>query len=264
MREGSFHLLCFAVLVAALTISIGAPILAAEAAQSNVNLDLKDTDVKSAIEALFRGTGKNYSIDSNVQGTISALSIKDVPFDAALKSLTKSSGLVFRQDAGVYIISVRPDTSQLTSGGGAAAPATELASVDPTTAEPELKIEKIPLSNTSATEILAILGGNNNNNTRSYGGYGMGSGMGMQGGYGGYGGGMNSGYGGYGGGMNSGYGGYGGGTNSGYGGYGGYGSNRSNGSGYGGYGGYGGYSSGYGGGYGGGYSGSGGSGYRGW
>jgi len=60
MKEGSFRLLCFAVMVTALTIWIGAPILAAEASQSNVNLDLKDTDVKSAIEALFRGTGKNY------------------------------------------------------------------------------------------------------------------------------------------------------------------------------------------------------------
>ncbi len=50
----------------------GTPIVAAEAtaaASANVNLELKDTDVKSAIEALFRNTGKNYAIDANVQGT---------------------------------------------------------------------------------------------------------------------------------------------------------------------------------------------------
>ena len=256
MKEGSFRLLCFAVMVAALTVCIGAPILAAEASQSNVNLDLKDTDVKSAIEALFRGTGKNYSIDSNVQGTISGLSISNVPFDTALKSLTKSAGLVFRLDAGVYIVSVKPDTSLNAAGGGAAvSAATDLAAVDTTTSEPEVKIVKVPLYNTSASEILAILGGSTD---RSYGGYGMngqyGGFGGMNGQYGGsgYGGGNygSSGYGGYGG---SGYGGYGGGN---YGGYGGssYGSRSSYGGGYGGYGG---------GGYGGSYGGNGG-GYRTW
>ncbi len=243
MRERSTRWLCFAAACAALTIWAGVPVLAADAPAaigSSVNIDLKDTDVKSAIEALFRGTGKNYSIDSNVQGTISALSIKDVPFDTALKSLAKSAGLVYRQDAGVYIISLKPQITQTPTAPDAMGP---MAAVDPTTEEPELKIEKIPLNNTSASEILSIL---RNNNDRSYGGYGM---------MGGYGGGS---YGGYGGG-NFGSGNFGGN-------YGGYGTSFSGG-GYGGYGGssygnfgrsYGGYS---GGGYGGGY-GSGG--YRSW
>ncbi len=124
-----------------------------------------------------------------------------MPFDAALRSLTKSSGLVFRQDAGVYIISMRPDTTQPVA---VATMPTDGLSTESTTPEPEVRIEKISLNNLSASEILAILQGSDN---RSYGGYGMG-------GYGGYGGG-GGGYGGYGGG---GYGGYGGGGRSSYGG----------------------------------------------
>ena len=219
MRELRFRMLCSAVLAAALITAIGVVALAQQTAQPNVNLDLKDTDVKSAIEALFRGTGKNYSIDSNVSGTISALSIKDVPFETALKSLTKSAGLVYRQDGGVYLVSVRPDTSALV----AASPAPDIPYIDATTDEPEIKIEKIPLNNVSATEILSIL--NSSDTNRNYGGYGMGgwgNNYNMGGRYGGYG--SNSGYGNYGGYSNRSYGGlgsnYGGYNNRSYGGYG--------------------------------------------
>lgn len=236
MRERSFGWLCLAAACAAVILCAASPILAAEASQTsgNVTIDLKDTDVRSAIEALFRNTGKNYAIDSNVQGTIAALSIKDVPFDAALKSLAKSSGLVYRQDGGVYIVSLKPDTIQNVPQAPIGLPGD--IPVDTTTAQPEIRIEKISLNNVSASEVLAILQGSNNLN---YGGYGMMNGSSGRyggGGYGGYGGGGSS-YGGYGGGgSRSGYGGYGGG-----GGYGGYG-------GGGGYGGYGGGSGGYGGG----------------
>lgn len=253
MRELRLRMLCSAVLAAVLMIPISGAAFAQQTAQPNVNLDLKDTDVKSAIEALFRGTGKNYSIDSNVTGTISALSIKDVPFETALKSLTKSAGLVYRQDGGVYLVSVRPDTSNLVA---ASSPIPEAPYIDATTDEPEIKIEKIPLNNVSATEILSIL--NNSDTNRGYGGYGMGgwgSNYNMGGRYSGYG--NNSGYG-----MNSGYG-----YNSGYNNrYSGYGSN------YGGYNNrsYGNYGNNYGSNYGGynnrsygGYTGSYG-GYRGW
>jgi hypothetical protein len=231
MRERQFGWLCFAVACIAVA-TCATPLLAAEAAQpsANVNLELKDTDVKSAIEALFRGTGKNYAIDANVTGTITAMSIKDVSFDAALRSLTKSAGLVFRQDGGVYIISMRPDTGQTPGVPGGGVTVSEAPPIVEETTATEIRIEKVPLSNVSASEILAILqGGNNSGYGGGYGsgygmmsggmGMGMGGGMGMNSGYGG-GYGMNSGYGG-GYGMNSGYGnrGYGGGygMNSGYG-----------------------------------------------
>lgn len=249
MRQRRISWLCFA---AACMLLVGAvsPMLAAQpASNGNVNLELKDTDVKSAIEVLFRNTGKNYSIDSSVQGTISALSIQDVPFDSALRSLTKSAGLIYRVDGGVYIISAKPVSTVVMPDIATPVPD---SGVDFVTTEPEVRVEKISLNNVSATEILSILAGTEN---RSYGGmgYGMGNGMGygspygMRGGMGyGMGNGMGNGMG-YGNmGYGSGYGRYG----SGYGSQNGYGMGTGYGSGmtYGvgsRYGGYGGSGSGY-------------------
>ena len=224
---------------------------------SPVSLELKDADVRSAIESLFRGRNRNYSIAQDVSGVIPSCSISGLPFDQALKSLLKSAGLVYRVENSVYMISKKPETS--TAGlvdTSAVALGTDTASVDTTTTVESI-IDKIPLSNTGASEILSIMQGSGVSG--GYGGYsGYGGGMmgGMMGGYGGgYGGGMMGGYGG-------GYGGYGGG----YGGYGGGYNRGSYGGGYGGYGGgYGGYGGGYNrGSYGGGYGGSYGGGYRSW
>ena len=249
--------------VALLSLAIGPAPAADEStkAKDTVNLELQDVSVRSAIQALFKNSGKNYSMDSNVSGTIASISFKDVPFDAALKSLMKTAGLIYRVDQDIYIITKRADSTPT-------AERIALPSAGPDPDAPvasEVRVEKIPLTYTSPAEILAVMTGNTG---REYGGGFGGSGGGYGGyggGYGGYGGGYGSygignvgimggfggnggyggGYGGYGGnsGYGSGYGGYGGGYGSGYGsGYGGYGSgNSSYGRGYGNYGGYGGY-----------------------
>lgn len=210
--------------------------MAAAPAKDAVNLDMRDIDIRAAIEALFRGTGKNFAIDPNVSGTVSSVQFKDVSFEVALRNLTKTAGLVYRVDnaSNIYIISKKPETQPRPETGITAM--TPVSTYIDAPTEKEVKIEKVPLNYTSASEILAMLGSGG----REYGGFT---------GYGGYG---NQGYGGYG---NQGYGGYGGyGSrsygNQGYGGYGGYGNNYG---GYGGYGNYGGYgtSNSYRGGYGG-------------
>ena len=230
MKTRTWELLALLILVAASTCWICAVAQAADATNPTVNLDLKDVDVRSAIEALFKNTGRNFAIDPLVTGVIPSLSFKDVAFDQALRNLVKTAGLVYRQDGDIYLISKKPDATS--TAGVATAVAVDTAVVDTTTA-PETQIEKVPLSNTGAGELLSMMNGNN-----SGGGYGGGMG-GYGGSMGGYGGGM----GGYGGGMggygNSSRGGYGGGSS-----YGGYGGSSSRG-GYGGgssYGGYGGSS----------------------
>lgn len=194
---------------------------------SPVTLDLKDVEVKSAIDALFRGRpGMNFSVSQDVSGIVPSLSISNVPFDAALKSLLKTSGLVYRIENGVYMISKRPDASSYagtTEPGAAAAVPGAVAMIDSTTTV-ESTIDRVPLTNMSATEMLSIMNGGN----QQYGGYGLGGSMGMMGsmGYGSMGyGGMNS--------YGSGYGG-----RSNYGGGYGYGGVPSYGGGYGSRGGY--------------------------
>lgn len=205
-----------------------------------VTLELKDADVRSAIESLFRGRSRNYSISQDVSGIIPSLSISGVSFDNALKSLLKSAGLVYRVENSVYMINKKPDTSATSMLDAAAATAADTTALDETTTVEESIIDKIPLNNTGASQILAIMQGSGSNSNSNYGGYGMGGmmggmmmgGMGSYGGYGGYGGSSYGGYGGssrLGGGYGGSYGGYGGS----YGGYGG--SSRYGGSSYGGY-----------------------------
>ncbi len=215
-----------------------------------VTLELKDADVRSAIESLFRGRSRNYSISQDVSGLIPSLSISGVSFDNALKSLLKSAGLVYRVENSVYMINKKPDTSATSMLDAASAAAVDTAGLDETTTVEESIIDKIPLNNTGASQILAIMQGSGSNSNSSYGGYGGGMMGGMMGGMGSYGGGGYGG-GGYGGGSYGGSSRYGGGGS-----YGGYGGSSYGGS-------YGGSSRNYGGGssYGGGYSGGG---YRGW
>lgn len=137
-----------------------------------VSLDLRDVDVRSAIDMLFRGTGKNYTIASDVQGMIASFKATNVPFDTALKSLTRSANLVYRVDQGMYHITNKPDpstTGAMGMGGipgvGAAAPTTIIE----TTATRETIIDKIPLNHIGATELLAMISGG----SMSGGGYGM-------------------------------------------------------------------------------------------
>jgi hypothetical protein len=160
-----------------------APARSATASSPNVNLEMKDVDIRSAVEALFRNAGKNYTIDQDVTGTVSSLSIKDVPFDAALKNLTKSVGLIFRVDNNgeIYHISKRPEVSGRDGIGGSPMPAPP---IEPPVEADDTIIEKIPLNYTSATEILAMLG-SGGTTARDYGYPTFSSYMGGPGSYGG-------------------------------------------------------------------------------
>lgn len=168
-----------------------------------VTMDMKDINIQTAIEAMFRNSGRNFAVDPNVEGMIPSVSFKDVPFDIALKNLLKSSGLIYRIDHNVYIISKRPETTLLMGEGPALEP-----TPDTEVEESTVRVEKITLNYASPREILDLM----TNSSRDYGGsYGMG--------FGGYGGGNGGGYGGGGygglGGSSRGFGGYGGGYNQG-------------------------------------------------
>lgn len=200
--------------------SFAAEVTSVPKSSANISIDLKDVDVKSALDALFRNAGKDYAVDPNVTGIIPAMSFKDVPFDTALKALVKSMGLIYRVDQNIYIIGKRPEP-QTVANPYTPSPGPE---VEQPTSSPDVIIDKIPLNYSSASEMLAAMSGG-----REYGGFGSG--------YGGYGGNNNS-YGGFGG-MN-GFGGMGnmsfggmttngfGNNNSGYGRNSGYGSNYGN------------------------------------
>lgn len=192
--------LAFAVVIA---LSVCTVALAQNAAPQNlISLELRDTPVRTAIDSLFKGTGVNYAIEPGVTGTIPNLSLKDVTFDQALKTLTRSAGLSYRRDGDIYLISVKKalDTTEVTQP--APTPDTELAP-----AETDRKVEKIALQFADAQDISGIFGGSSYTSRSASMAFGGGSG-----GMGGSMGGGSFGGGGFGGGSSFGGGGFGGGS----------------------------------------------------
>lgn len=238
MAKSCIRSVVFVFGVGLLASSIGQCVVAD--AQNLVTMDIKDVDIRAAIQSLFQKSGKNYAVEPGVSGSISSLSLNGVPFDAALKAITKSNGLTYKiNSSNIYIISRKAEVNTINIAPDNDSP--NGAPVDQPIAD-ETIIDKVTLTFSSGSEILAMMNANANNGMYSgYGGMMGGYGGGMMGGYGNYGG-----YGGYGGMM----GGYGGGMMGGMGGYGGYGGYGGGmmGNMMGGYGGYGSMMGGYGGG----------------
>ncbi|MGC8784035.1 MAG: STN domain-containing protein [Armatimonadota bacterium] len=186
---------CFVVLVSA-TVSV----MAQEGSSPRVTLTLESASIADALKLLFRSTGYNYTLDESVVQGYVTVSLKDVTFETALRTILRAANppLTYRVDGGVYIISPKVETYETGSQ--------DLQQPEEPP-QPQVRTEKITLQHLDSLAIAQVLGGgavslNQSGWTYSSGGYG-----GFGGGYGGFGGGYGGGYGGFGGG----YGGFGGG-----------------------------------------------------
>ena len=180
-----------------------------------ITLNLESASIADALKMLFRSVGYNYTLDESVVGGYVTVSLKDVTFETALRTILRSANppLTYRVDGGVYIITPKVETPELVG--------TEYTSEE--LPQPQVRTEKITLQHLDSLAIAQLLGGtaialNQTGWTYSGGGYGG------FGGYGGYGGGY-GGFGGWGGSgwAGGGWGGYGGGLGGWGGGFGGYG-----------------------------------------
>jgi len=222
--------------IAVLMAAQASPLLAQQGGdptQRRVTVKYDQADVRFVLKQLFDSVGVSYTLDPNVQGTVT-VSLTDVPFTVALDNILRPLNLTYRVENGVYFVTVRqPEEAPLTPN------------VDTTTPEEGVRLnlpEKIQLNYASPTLIAALLGGS----LIGYAQYELQSGGGGFGGFGGLGGGF-GGFGGLGGGF--------GGLGGGFGGFGGFGGL---GGGFGGLGGgFGGFGSGFGGFGGGGFRGGG-------
>ncbi len=239
-----------ALLLAVLCVSV-AMAQARTDSTKKINLEFRNTPIRSAIDALFRSAGLNYALDPSVTGTIT-VSLKDVNFEDALNVVLRQANLTRRKEGEVYYIKPRAEeTPAATMPGPETPPQFTVPSVTDTV-KSDVKIEKLTLQYADAVDMSQLFGGqvfqSRSGGMSGGGGYGGGGygGYGMGGyGMGGYGGMSGFGMGGYGGMSGFGMGGYGGMSGFGMGGYGGMSS-----FGMGGYGGYGGsYGSSYGGSY---------------
>lgn len=106
--------LALRLIICLITIAMGAAAFAqapaaeksnADPWQQPVTLDIKGASVVSAIDALLKGHRLNYSISLDLQDVIiPSLQISQVPLRAALTSLLKSAGAVYRIENSVVMI----------------------------------------------------------------------------------------------------------------------------------------------------------------
>lgn len=134
-------------LAVVMTLGLGSVVAYAADTTTRVSLELSDVPVQAAIQALFRGTGKNFTIDPAVTGTIPSISIKDVSFDSALKSLCKTAGLTYRLDTdNIYLIQKKQTVTETAPVDTSATAAVEVQD----TATEETVLDKVPLAYTGA------------------------------------------------------------------------------------------------------------------
>ena len=235
-KQGSLTVI-FALAVAVLALS--GPVSgqtdanAQDSRNSPVSLELTNTPVRAAIDALFKFVPFNHAIGSDVEGVIPSLSLDKVPFEQALRTVCRINVPVLtftRSEGNLYEIKVKPapttDGGMGVTGGVGAVPETPGGEgVVGTTTDEERPVElrKITLNYARPGIISQLFGDvtvvqDNDDMYGGGGGYGGGyGGSSYGGGYGGYGGSsMGGGYGGYGGSSR-----YGGSSSWGSGGYGG-------------------------------------------
>lgn len=100
-------------------ILIGAPVRAL--AQNDprdvviASLQLDQADIRDALKILFRNVGVSYSVDSNVQGTITC-DLKNIPFETALRSVLSQVNATYRIEGGVYYIVLKKSESERPGG----------------------------------------------------------------------------------------------------------------------------------------------------
>ena len=202
-------LAAIAVLVAAQASPLLAQQQGGDPTQRRVTVKYDQADVRFVLKQLFDSVGVSYTLDPNVQGTVT-VSLTDVPFTVALDNILRPLNLTYRVENGVYFVTVRqPEEAPLAPN------------VDTTTPEEGVRLnlpEKIQLNYASPTLIAALLGGSLIGYAQyelQSGGGGFGGFGGLGGGFGGFGG-LGGGFGGFGG-LGGGFGGFG----SGFGGFGG-------------------------------------------
>ncbi|MCW5937827.1 MAG: hypothetical protein KIT11_11040 [Fimbriimonadaceae bacterium] len=145
-------------------------------------LELDQADVRDALKVIFRAVNASYSVRQDVQGTVT-VSLRDVPFETALRNVLNQVQATYSIEGGVYVIFPRP-TSTIDAG------ANESEITAP--AEQTSPVVKIRVRNADPALITAILAGNadiltppEQSTASGLGSSGSGSGLGGGGGFGG-------------------------------------------------------------------------------
>ena len=126
----------------------------------NVAITLSNAPVRVALDALFKSTNLNYTIDPNIQESVT-VSLRNVPFDVALRAILHSSTpmLQYTVTDGVYKIS-QPSADQSSQSQASVPDATSFGG-GPSAQGPQVGIGPNanvgPNASTSDTKQLALI-----------------------------------------------------------------------------------------------------------
>lgn len=98
-------------------------VVAGDAWQRVIDMELKDVPLPEAIDALFKDTGISYTLDPAVQQLRVTAMLKNIPLDQALRGVLKAAGAVYRVENSIYVIGPRPSGSAEPVGEPGKAPA---------------------------------------------------------------------------------------------------------------------------------------------
>lgn len=108
MKTGIGAVLMLLVIIAGLSSPLLADTDAAQVIKVStglVDIELKDTSVKTTIDKIFEGRGLKYIIQPGVTGNIVELKLVGVKFEDALKAIGDAAGFTYMIEEGIYMIS---------------------------------------------------------------------------------------------------------------------------------------------------------------
>lgn len=71
------------------------------------SVELEDADVRDALKLIFNQAQGSYTVSQQVAGTVT-VSLKDVPFETALRNILNQVDATWRYEAGIYVIIPKP------------------------------------------------------------------------------------------------------------------------------------------------------------
>lgn len=86
--------------------------------EATFDLQLREVPLRVALEQLFRGTGRQFAIETQVPDVPITINVRAVDLPTALRTITGLAGATFRQEgdgAGIYVIGMSPTAARRTA-----------------------------------------------------------------------------------------------------------------------------------------------------
>ena len=85
---------------------------AAAGPETKISLDLRDVPFRTAIDALFGPTGLQFAIEPTMPNIPVTVSLRDVDYSVALRTILRLAQATYRKDTNIYVIGPRVPESQ--------------------------------------------------------------------------------------------------------------------------------------------------------